>query len=104
MKHRNQAILAKLCWRLANEQESPWARMLATKLLSPRRIAEEGRKLSYSSIWTACKKGGPIYVKGVKREGRFSVHSHVLSVGRVTLLNRVCMGSCIQNSTLGRIV
>ena len=66
MKHRNQAILAKLCWRLANEQESPWARMLATKYLSPRRIAEEGTQLPCSSIWVACKKGGPIYVKDLK--------------------------------------
>ena len=66
MKHRNQAILAKLCWRLANEQESPWARMLATKYLSPRRITKEGRKLPCSSIWTACKKGDPVYVKGLK--------------------------------------
>ena len=98
MKQINQVILAKLCWRLANEQEPPGVRRLATKFLSPRRIAEEGRKLSCSSIWTSCKKGRPIYVKGLKREGHFSIRNHVLFVGRVTLLNQVYMGSCIQNS------
>jgi len=66
MKDRNLAILAKLCWRLASANGSPWADMLSTKYLTPNRITEEGKKLPCSSIWTACKKGGPIYVKGLK--------------------------------------
>ena len=66
MKDRNNALLAKLCWRLACDQEAPWANMLATKYLSPNRISEVGRKLPCFSIWTACKKGGPVYVKGLK--------------------------------------
>lgn len=63
MKHRNQAILAKLCWRLANEEEVHWVKMLTAKFLAPNRITEEGRKLPCSRIWAAYKKGGPVYVK-----------------------------------------
>ena len=33
MKHRNEAILAKLCWRLAHEEGKPWANMLSAKYL-----------------------------------------------------------------------
>ena len=66
MKDRNNALLAKLCWRLACEKEAPWAKMITTKYLSPRRMTEEGKKLPCSSCWAACKKGGPVYVKGLK--------------------------------------
>ena len=66
MKDRNLAILAKLCWRLAIANGTPWAAMLSAKYLTPNRLTEEGKNLSCSSIWTACKKGGPIYVKGLK--------------------------------------
>ena len=50
MKDINNALLAKLCWRLACEQEAPWAKMLVAKYLSPSRISEVGRKLPCSSI------------------------------------------------------
>ena len=40
--------------------------MLLAKYLTPNRMTEEGKKLPGSSIWTACKKGGPFYVKGLK--------------------------------------
>lgn len=63
MQYRNQAILAKLCWRLANESEAPRAKMLAKKYLTTKRLSEEGRNISCSRIWTACKKGGPVYDK-----------------------------------------
>lgn len=66
VKHRNQAILAKLYWRLANDEESPQAKILAAKYLAPSRTSEKGRKLPCSRIWAACKKGGPVYVKGLK--------------------------------------
>ena len=66
IKDRNNALLAKLCWELACEQEAPWAKMLVAKYLSPSRIFKVGRKLPCSSIWTACKKGGLVYVKGLK--------------------------------------
>lgn len=57
-KYRNQAMLAKLCWRLAHEKGMPWARTLQAKYLCPNRVTEKGRKLPCSRIWTACKKGG----------------------------------------------
>ena len=66
MKDRNLAILAKLCWRLASANGTPWAAMLSAKYLTPNRLTEEGKNLPCSSISTACKKGGPIYVKGLK--------------------------------------
>ena len=66
MKHRNEAILVKLCWRLAHEEGKPWANMLVAKYLCPNRVIEEGRNLPRSRIWAACKKGGPIYVKGLR--------------------------------------
>ena len=40
--------------------------MLAKKYLTPKRLSKEGRNLPCSRIWSACKKGGPIYVKGLK--------------------------------------
>ena len=40
--------------------------MLLAKYLCPSRLTEEGRKLPCSRIWVACKKGGPIYVKGLR--------------------------------------
>ena len=66
MKKRNYAILAKLCWRLACEKEAPWAKLLVAKYLSTSRLTNEGRKLPCSSCWAACKRGSPIYVKGLK--------------------------------------
>ena len=66
MKHWNQAILAKLYWRLAYEEGKPWASMLKAKYLYPTRMSEEGKKLPCSRIWAACKKGGPSYVKGLR--------------------------------------
>ena len=66
MQPRNEAYLAKLCWRLANEQEDPWVRMLMSKYFTNLRITAVGRKLSCSRIWAACKKGGPIFKRGLK--------------------------------------
>ena len=40
--------------------------MLAKKYLTPTRLSKKGRNLPCSRIWTACKKGGPIYVKGLR--------------------------------------
>jgi len=40
--------------------------MLVAKYLSHSKVTKEGKKLPCSSVWTACKKGGPIYVKGLK--------------------------------------
>ena len=72
MKTRNEDILAKLCQRLANEQEAPWVKMLMSKYFTNSRISEGGRKYPSSKTWTACKKGGPIFkscLKWVVRNG-----------------------------------
>ena len=66
MQSRNEAYLAKLCWRLANEQDAPWARVLMSKYFTDQRITEVGRKLPCSKTWVACKKGGPIFKSGLK--------------------------------------
>ena len=66
MQPRNEAYLAKLCWRLTNEQEAPWVRMLMRKYCTNLRITETGRKLPCSRTWAACKKGGPIFKRGLK--------------------------------------
>uniref|UniRef100_A0A7N2LEI8 Reverse transcriptase zinc-binding domain-containing protein n=1 Tax=Quercus lobata TaxID=97700 RepID=A0A7N2LEI8_QUELO len=66
MRHRNQALLAKLCWRIENENDAPWAQMLSKKYLTPSRLTEEGRNRPCSKIWAACKVGGPAYVRGLK--------------------------------------
>ena len=66
MQSRNEAYLAKLCWRLANEQDAPWARVLMSKYFTDLRITEVGRKLPCSKTWVACKKGGPIFKSGLK--------------------------------------
>ena len=65
-RHMNQALLEKLCWRLASEHEALWAWMLTAKYLSTRRLTEEGRKLPCSRIWAACKVSSPVYVRGLK--------------------------------------
>ena len=66
MRTRNEAILTKLCWSLANEQEAPWAKMLTTKYFTDARISYKGTNLSCSKIWAAYKKGGYILNSGLK--------------------------------------
>ena len=39
---------------------------LLAKYLCPNKLTEEGGKLPFSRIWVACKKGGPVYVKGLR--------------------------------------
>jgi hypothetical protein len=51
MRDRNKALLAKLCWRISTDHESPWAQMLAKKYLSPSRTTPTGRNLPCSRIW-----------------------------------------------------
>ena len=66
MRTRNEAILTKLCWSLANEQEAPWAKMLMTKYFTDARISYKWTKLSCSKIWAAYKKSGYILNSGLK--------------------------------------
>lgn len=40
--------------------------MLVAKYLSPSRVTKQGKNLPCSNVWATCKKGGPVYVKGLK--------------------------------------
>jgi hypothetical protein len=62
---RNLALLAKLNWRMMNEEEAPWARMLKAKYLGPR-----GNFLvrkPCSRTWSACKAGEDILYQGLRK-------------------------------------
>ena len=63
MRARNEALLAKLCWRIANNSEALWPKTLIKKYLSGSSV---GRKKNCLSIWAACRKGGPVFLQGLK--------------------------------------
>ena len=63
MRAKNEALLAKLCRRIANNHEALWAKILIKKYLSG---PFGGRKQNVSIIWATCKKGGPIFLQGLK--------------------------------------
>lgn len=55
------------------EHDTPWARMITSKYLTPSRLTPKGKKLPCSRVWAACKLGGPIFNQGIKwsiRNGR----------------------------------
>ena len=65
-KAKNIALLAKLNWRLYQEKESLWARVILQKYCSSsRRNSKDPDKLPCSPCWSAIKKGFPIFEKGV---------------------------------------
>nr|POE95684.1 putative ribonuclease h protein [Quercus suber] len=66
VKARNDAILAKLCWRIASTPDAAWSQMLCKKYLTPARLNDRGRKYPASRTWKACKIGGLIFNKGLK--------------------------------------
>ena len=63
MRTRNEGLLAKLCWRIANNPKALWAKIFIKKYLSSSFV---GKKKNSSIIWAACKKGGPIFMQGLK--------------------------------------
>ena len=63
---KNIALVAKLNWRLYQEKEALWARVLLSKYCSQsRQRAKDPDKLPCSPIWTAIKKGFSIFEKGI---------------------------------------
>ena len=48
---------------IANNPKSLWAKILIKKYLSSSFV---GRKKNGSIIWATCKKGGPIFMQGLK--------------------------------------
>ena len=66
-KAKNIALLAKLNWRLYQEKESLWARVILQKYCSSsRRNSKDPDKLPCFPYWSAIKKGFPIFEKGVR--------------------------------------
>ena len=63
MRTRNEGLLAKLCWRIANNPKALWAKIFIKKYLSSSFV---GKKKNSSIIWATCKKGGPIFMQGLK--------------------------------------
>ena len=61
---RNIALLAKLNWRLYQEKDSLWAKVVLNKYyLRSRRSSKDPDKLSCSPIWTAVKVGFIVFEK-----------------------------------------
>jgi hypothetical protein len=57
LRDRNKAFLAKFCWRIAMEHDTPWARMITSKYLTLSKLTPKGKKLHCSRVWAACKLG-----------------------------------------------
>jgi len=63
---KNIALLAKLNWRLYQEKDSLWTKVILKKYCSQsRRNSKDPDKLSCSPCWTAVKKGFTIFAKEV---------------------------------------
>ncbi|KAK9990873.1 hypothetical protein SO802_025858 [Lithocarpus litseifolius] len=63
---KNIALLAKLNWRLYQEKEALWARVLINKYCSQsRRRSKDPNKLPCSPTWIAIKKGFTVFEKGI---------------------------------------
>ncbi|KAK9986163.1 hypothetical protein SO802_031114 [Lithocarpus litseifolius] len=64
VRGRNLALLSKLNWRLYQEKEALWAKIIITKYCSTsRRNSKDPDKLPCSPNWTAIKMGFPIFSK-----------------------------------------
>ena len=62
---RNTTLLAKLNWRLHNEKDALWAKVLDAKYcINRRRNSSNDDRLPCSRIWTAIKKGKEVFMKG----------------------------------------
>ena len=61
-KERNLTLAAKLCWRMKNEGEKPWAKVLRHKYCKK----ADSSKAPKSRTWAAFKKGVTLCEKGMK--------------------------------------
>ena len=63
---KNIAMLAKLNWRLYQENDSLWAKVLLSKYCSRQRMkVRDPDSLPCSPTWKAIKVGFPVFEKGV---------------------------------------
>ncbi|XP_075659051.1 uncharacterized protein LOC142628906 [Castanea sativa] len=61
-KERNLTLAVKLCWRMKNEGEKPWVKVLKHKYC--RKMVSS--KAPKSRMWVAINKGAPLCEKGLK--------------------------------------
>ena len=65
-KAKNLALLAKLNWRMYQEKEALWAKVILKKYCSPSRMrARDPDALPCSPNWKAIKTGFPIFSSGI---------------------------------------
>ena len=63
---KNVALLAKLNWRLYQDKDSIWAKVLLGKYCSQhRKNSIDPDKLPCSSNWVAIKAGFPTFERGI---------------------------------------
>ena len=65
-KAKNIALLSKLNWRMCQEKNTPWAKVMINKYCSSsRRRARDPDKLPSSPSWTAIKLEFPTFSRGI---------------------------------------
>ena len=63
---KNIALLAKLNWRLYQEKDALWAKVILSKYCSnSRQTTRDPDKLPCSPCWTVVKTGFPTFVDGI---------------------------------------
>lgn len=66
-KGRNTMLLAKLNWRIHNEDKAPWAKVLRMKYCNPQRLnSRNASKLPSSKIWKGILRGEETFKKGIR--------------------------------------
>ena len=63
---KNIALLSKLNWRMYQEQETPWAKVILSKYCSSSRVRlRDSEKLPSSPNWKAINLDFPTFKKGI---------------------------------------
>lgn len=66
MRSLNMAMLTKLGWRLLNEENNTWAKVLTCKYMkSEAQVVNIKRKRSDSNVWKGICAAAPVIEKGV---------------------------------------
>ena len=66
VRAKNIALLSKLNWRMYQEQDALWTKVILNKYCSHSRVrSRDPEKLPSSSYWKATSLGFPIFKKGI---------------------------------------